>query len=337
MSLLALLTAKSAAVDPLAPLPVYPEQALPYTLPTEAPYQVPITMITPTYDGSGSSVHPSVVDMVAEGFEGGFRGWRYWMGITPYNKSSLGLENPSILVSNEGFHWHVPDGLTNPLDDPRTSPDKGGGYNSDPELVWDPDKKRFVLYWRRASEMLHAAESTDGIHWKRTFGILGSYTAGTTSDYVSPAIIRDGPGKWRMWVGEKGQGTWSTGQTMWTAPDAMGPWTFAGRRSTTSGNQYYWHYDMLWDEETKMYFTISSVSGSNGIIHVGVSADGLTWKTGASIITEKGSYRPTMVRRPEDPDWYDVWYSIQGPNEHGVSNWWTKRTQVPRSEWLKLL
>ena len=36
-------------------------------------------------------------------------------------------------------------------------------------------------------------------------------------------------------------------------------------------------------------------------------------------------------------DWYDVWYSIQGPNEHGVSNWWTKRTQVPRSEWLKLL
>ena len=94
---------------------------------------------------------------------------------------------------------------------------------------------------------------------------------------------------------------------------------------------------MLWDEETKMYFTISSVSGSGGIIHVGVSADGLTWKTGASIITEKGSYRPTMVRRPEDPDWYDVWYSIQGPNEHGVSNWWTKRTQVPRSEWLKLL
>ena len=63
MSLLALLTAKSAAVDPLAPLPVYPEQALPYTLPTEAPYQVPITMITPTYDGSGSTVHPSVVDI----------------------------------------------------------------------------------------------------------------------------------------------------------------------------------------------------------------------------------------------------------------------------------
>lgn len=336
MSLLHLLT--SGASGGLAPLPVATEAPHPYMFPSVAPWSVKHAAITPTYDGSGSAVHPSVVDTVAEGFTRGFRGWRYWMAMTPYDSSKVHLENPSILVSNNGYQWHVPVGVTNPLDDPATSADKGGSYNSDTELVWDKDRQRFVVYWRRAFEWLHAAESADGVTWTPSFRVAGKAETGTSTDLVSPAIVRDGPDRWRMWTGEEGQDArWSFGVNTWTASDALGPWT-AGPKATFTGPLAgnVWHYAVHWDAETSHYFMLASTWVGH-TIHAAVSGDGVTWVSGPTLISDGFTYRPTFTRSLSAPGWYNVWYSATTTNESGVNNWWIKHTQLPRTAWTSLL
>ena len=46
----------------------------------------------PTYDGSGQAVHPDVYYNAS-----GWKGYKYWMTMTPYPNSNSGFENPSIV------------------------------------------------------------------------------------------------------------------------------------------------------------------------------------------------------------------------------------------------
>jgi hypothetical protein len=113
----------------------------------------------PTYDGSGQTVHPSLVY-----FEDSFGGWKYWMVITPYADSNNQLENPSIVVSNDGNMWVEPDGITNPVDFAT-----GNSFNSDPALIYDGNK--FLLYYRVVNNNLYdeikLKTSDNGIDWRR--------------------------------------------------------------------------------------------------------------------------------------------------------------------------
>ena len=84
----------------------------------------PVPLVTPTYDGSGQVVHPDVVYV-----PGGWNGYEYWMGMTPYPNSNNSYENPSVLASNDNLTWVVPPGVINPL--APTPP----GHNDDVELL----------------------------------------------------------------------------------------------------------------------------------------------------------------------------------------------------------
>src|SRR5579885_1800762 len=123
----------------------------------------PTLMTVPTYDGSGQAVHPDVVD-----FSSAWHGARYWLTMTPYPKSKQTLENPSILMSDDGLHVDVPAGLTNPI---INAPKHPKDYNSDPELVFDATTNRLVLFHRLVepkANTIHVSTSADGIHWTRT-------------------------------------------------------------------------------------------------------------------------------------------------------------------------
>ena len=94
----------------------------------------------PTYDGSDQSTHPSVLR-----FDAPWHGYLYWMAMTPYPYNNDGLEDPSILVSNDAQTWIVPEGLTNPL-----TPAPKPGHNCDVELVYNKERDELWLYmWRR--------------------------------------------------------------------------------------------------------------------------------------------------------------------------------------------
>ncbi len=76
----------------------------------------PTFQYTPTYDGSGQVVHPSVIDFWFEFGLPSWGGYRFWMGITPYPDGDNVYENPSLLVSQDGLLWVFPPGIKNPLD-----------------------------------------------------------------------------------------------------------------------------------------------------------------------------------------------------------------------------
>lgn len=107
-------------------------------------------LVTPTYEFSGQAMHPSVIDFKIEFGLDNWGGYRYWLAFTPYPNSEYLFENPGLLVSQDGIHWDVPPGIHNPVA-PKPISFVLDNYNSDPELVFDPDDNALLLYWREYS------------------------------------------------------------------------------------------------------------------------------------------------------------------------------------------
>lgn len=159
---------------------------------------------TPTYDGSGQSVHPSVVDFKTEYGIDSWGGFRYWMALTPYPNFNSALENPSILVSKDGLNWINPPNLKNPL----AAKPLGlliDTYNSDPELVYDPDQNTLILYWREyrgnAFEKIWAKKISP--NYKQSDKILcleKPWDFKKTGLILSPTVWRKSPKEWFMWT-----------------------------------------------------------------------------------------------------------------------------------------
>lgn len=227
--------------------------------------------IIPTYDGSGITVHPSVVDMGRK-----WNGYRWWQANTPFPGDNERLENPCIWGSNDRWHWEVPNGLTNPLKQPPPAP----GYNSDTELVFDPDTQRLLCFYREVSvgTRIKVFYSTNGSSWYEHAEVVA-----TVSD-PSPAIVRAGPGDWRMW-------TFGATPAVRTASDPLGPWSAATVLTFLGGPETQkWHGDVIahqgrWlgvfgDSPARQVYTMSS-------------HDGLTWTV--SDTSRTTAYRPTML------------------------------------------
>lgn len=75
-------------------------------------------------EGNNEVVHPSVYYNPS-----GWRTYKFWLAMTPYAKSNNEVENPSVLVSNDGKEWIVPKGGSNPIVE---KPNEG--HNSDPHI-----------------------------------------------------------------------------------------------------------------------------------------------------------------------------------------------------------
>lgn len=255
----------------------------------------------PTYDGSGITVHPSVVDMGRP-----WNGYRWWQANTPFPGDDERLENPCIWGSNDCTVWEVPHGLTNPLRQPPPSP----GYNSDTELVFDPDTQRMICFVREyySGVRLYAYTSTNGSSWHLHPQVVMTYTG-----EVSPAVWRKGPGDWRMWCFTGGN------MVMYTASNPLGPWTNAGTCTLPHlGVGTPWHGDVIRYKD--LWIGIYSVSTQRVHYPMICTDDGLTWIAGAESIGS--SYRPTMLPSTA-PDWLDLWTgtAIQYFSRRHESHW----------------
>lgn len=291
------------------------------TTTTGAPWNSSLAPCTiPTPDGSGATIHPSVVDM---GYT--WHGYRWWMANTPYAGRVDDLENPCIYGSNDRRTWVVPAGLTNPLD-----PDPGDPwFHSDTELVHWPETGRLVLIYRRSAEgdaiKFYGQSSTDGVNWTN-HGIIHQINTPVYGSRASPAICRAGAGDWRMWL-------WASGETaMFTATNPLGPWTKVANCGFEG-----WHGDMIW--HGGKWITIYSTTGTSGIIKVAASADGLTWTQGNEIMdSDTGGgwddqlYRPTILSAPE-AGYVDCWYSAFGPGGYAPGGCGTDYVRLPDSLW----
>ena len=97
----------------------------------------PVPLVIPTYDGSGQVTEPDVIF-----FKSPWHGFQYWMAFSPYPFSNPAKESPSIVVSNDGLNWQVPDGLENPL----ALPDRLN-YLSDASVFYDSKSDQLWVYY----------------------------------------------------------------------------------------------------------------------------------------------------------------------------------------------
>ena len=319
---------------PVTNLAADPDARL-YTPATTPPYNAPVPLVTPTYDESGEAIHPKVLDFGTSGW----RGWRYWMAMTPFTGGNDRTENPSILVSQNGYYWQVPDGLVNPVYPAPPVP----GFGSDTHLEYDPAADQLVLLFRetldRSAHTVRIARSSDGITWPVSSTDTALVYPDTDLQTISPVILRVADGDWRMF----GLSYLSKALDMWTAPTAEGPW--AGPFRTVgigiSGPTWNWHLEVEYIDG------VFRALIDRGPLHEGrpdgyrasSSLDGLTWSTSSSDFMTKGPteawdggqhYRACMLP-DEAGTHYRIWYS--GHDSSTVRVWGIGYSEVPRSAW----
>lgn len=294
--------------------PHTPVDKIPYAFPTTAPFNVPTYTLTPTPDGTGSVIHPDVVL-----FDESWNGYRFWMAVTPYYLANDRLENPTVLGSHDGFTWHVPDGLTNPV---FPWPGEGTGdaswYNSDTDMVYDPDADELVMIWREVlpdhTELIYQSTSGDGVTWTPKHLLLSVGQALC----VSPSIIRVAEDDWRIWgitIGGIDQ--------MWHATTREGPYVDPEDVTFTKGGaSFLAHHGDVTYQRGRWVAAIRQYTTS--VEYVAVSDDGYSWWVypqpvvtfrGSQYWDSVGGYRSTIQLDPAG-EFAHLWYStlvLTGP------------------------
>lgn len=256
------------------------------------------TILTiPTYDGSGEAVHPDVIKV----------GDLYVMAFTPYEASDNQIENPSIVTSSDGTTWAVPDGLTNPI----VASPSGSGFNSDTEIVYDSGT--YYLFYREntgvgtVDEKIYVRTSTDLVTWSSATTLL---SASNRSDFLSPAVVKDGP-TWKMWVVNATANPNTL--DLYTASSPTGSWTKAATCTLPSSSDDIWHVDVVAHMGgfiALLNYCDIGQSGDNGYLRTAISNDGLTWRLHDIGIDPGGTiertYRGALLY--DDGDWR-CWYS----------------------------
>ena len=324
---------------------IHREDSIPYAMPTAAPWNPPVSCRIPTYDGSNKTTHPSVVDFHHEFGPGGkFRGYRYWMAHTPYPNDNVLLENPSIVASNNGWDWHDPYGITNPV---VAQPEPDTYYNADSDLAWNPEMGRLEMIWKHQS-LANAADtyyrhsfSYNGVDWSESTiirAVEGSTAPGW--GWLSPGMSRVGPHDWRI-VFLRPVGA-NRLLTTFTATTPAGPWEGPVDGQVIDSpfieGESLWHPDVVFDGESWWMATSSRTTGGaaeqRAWIYPARSTDGVDWVFGPAILKdEPGSpdsfkYRPTLALH-ENGTHMRVWYGERGTMT-------VRYTEIPLSEWPTL-
>ena len=146
----------------------------------------------PTYDGSGQTVHPSLLMQDAIPLSGNpvAGSPRFVLAFTPYTDTDDRVENPSILVSDDGLNFREEKPGLNPL---VPAPEKD--HNDDPDLFFS-NGKYGILYletMRPEKQSLILLESTDRLRWEKRVIHEEHLDRGSCCFMLSPKYIeKDG-------------------------------------------------------------------------------------------------------------------------------------------------
>ncbi len=271
----------------------------------QAGMNAPAPLVTPTYDGSGQVVHPDVVHV-----PGGWNGYEYWMGMTPYPNGNDNYENPSVLVSNDNVTWQVPPGVTNPLEP------EPNGHNDDVDLLLVDGT--MVMYYNETNTdgntYAKRLTSTNGVDWTEaeTVFIVPNYV-------MSPTIVYDGS-QYIMWYVRSPIGCSSPYQdlSMRTSADGI-VWGPEQPAVFHHPGRVLWHQDVqIVDGEYVMLF-ISHPDGTDcnaSQLYYATSADGLDWVANPTpLLTPRaGSWDDSNIYRTSftlEGGFLRVWYSAR--------------------------
>lgn len=320
----------------------------PYAIPTEAPYNAPTFCDVPTYDNTGSSLHFSVIDMHQE-IGRDWRGWRFWATMTPYYQQNMRLENPSIIVSHDGYHWVLPNGLKNPIFPAPTNP---AYWNADGDIAYDPSNDTIVLGYQSGEWGGQCfARSYDGAQWPARAGKSGQ--ASVESSSASQSILRDSDGSWLLYaVYTAGSGESGFRTVMrWRSDHSGGPFLSPGQACTGLNKNTFpldgpWHMEVLLDNG--IYRALIWAGWTKGLVFPASSSDGLAWSRSANPILRPSADEPSLAGLSrwdssetyrgsftphENGTHYRVWYSGTPGGKTTTTSWRIGYTEIPKSAW----
>jgi hypothetical protein len=287
----------------------------------------PVEIHVQSYAGDEEMVEPDVVRI-----PGGMAGFEYWMTVNPYPGSSEALENASVYASHDGITWVTPEGLHNPVVPP---PAGDINHNSDPDLLFLPDARRFVLFDRAVTpgaNLIRQLTSNDGITWSAPVTVLES----PRHELVSPAAViapHHRPRIFTVNTGPRGCNSranyvdvrrWSGSRTGPTAAVGRG-WDAPVRTDLQAPNQrVIWHLDVTWVDSRQEYWALFPAYLSDGAcdvndLFIARSRDGVKWTTLAQPLIARGDapfiakslYRSSLSW-DEATHTFQVWFNGQG-------------------------
>jgi hypothetical protein len=240
-----------------------------------------------------------------------------WMAITPYPGGDANYENPSIFSSTDGREWKIPAGLINPV---ATSV---GGYNSDPDLVFDSLGQQLLLYYRevlKSQNLVKLSRSNDGVHWSSAVQLI----AAPSHELVSPTVVHGAPdAAWQMWsvnAGPAGCGAPTTSVERRTSFDGV-TWGPPQRTNLAVEGGNIWHIDVNWLPTRREYWALFNVYPGAGNcatrwLFLATSPDGVNWTTYPSPVLARGVidefqdvvYRSSFAYDPQT-DFVTFWFS----------------------------
>ena len=274
-----------------------------------------------TYEGSGQAVHPDFVRLPSTWSGDPFR-----LVATPYPGGNATYENPSLYTGSNGTDWAVPDGVINPLEK-----SSGGGYLSDPDMLYDPDANELRIYYRRVTNEneIWLIRSSDGVVWSAP--VLTVHASNHL--IVSPTIVRRSATQWLMWsvnAGTIGCGSPSTTVELRTSVDGEN-WSNPQTVSLHDPDGFAWHIDVEWIPSRNEYWAVYPMKGAGGCttdrLRFATSADGVHWTSYPSPVLLRGAtdeLRDIVYRSTVDFDAsagvVTLWYS-GAKYDRGIYNW----------------
>jgi hypothetical protein len=248
-----------------------------------------------------------------------WNGHRYWFAATPYPLGNSTLENPSAFAGDSARDWRTIPGLTNPIARPSAD-----GYLSDPDLTYDWVHDRVNLYYRQttaSADQIYLRTSRTGSDWSEPTLVAQD----TRYSLISPAIVREPDGSWRMWTVNAAAGgcrvrasamslaqRHSRDGITWDAPQPV---------NLAIAGHVPWHWDVQYVRDRHEYWALVAAypdAGNCSVTSVffAQSANGTTWTVAPTPLLAPGTlpalrdlvYRSTFRYYPAD-NAVRVWYS----------------------------
>jgi hypothetical protein len=268
-------------------------------------------LTTPSYDGSGQTVEPSV-----HYFATPWNGYKYWMAISGYTNANDLLENPCILASNDGQTWALPTGVTNNPLEPAPATD----HNNDTEIFYNSATDELWIYYLWTNRASNGGDNHNYLILLKSGDGFKTYTKTTvlTQDlsvsnlYVSPTVDKVGS-TYYLWMVDA-----VTFAVMYaTSTDGA---TWSAFSATNIGSNNAWHHFVRYlPTKSKFLTLIAYPNGSStylGHLFMALSSDGITWTVPKAVMTQGGSgspnwdaniYRSTFFYH-SDTDIFEIWY-----------------------------
>lgn len=237
---------------------------------------VPHLLSTPTYDGSGQSVHPDYASAPSWWpVEGAY------LAITPYPGGNVKKENPSLLEETSVTRWHPIDGGPDPIVYPER------GHLSDPDIVFDSLSQQLWLYYRGVRDgrnWIRVVRTSDGKRWSDPVTVIDE----PAQEIISPSVVQRAPGDWWMWsvnAGPDGCTAASTYVDVRHSTNGLdwGPplRTLFPSPDRVSNGFLPWHIEVRWIPSRNEYWAVYNAKDELGCatqsLFLSTSRDGIRW------------------------------------------------------------